>query len=456
MAILLGPEGIGLLGLMQSVLNTAGTISGMGLAASGVRQVAEAKTSGDAANLACTRIALWWAALVLGMLGAGLLVMLRKPIASLALGTASYAGAIAWLAAGVWATTVSSAQIATLNGLRRLSDLARVYILAALGGVAAALLAVWQLGESGIVFAVISAPLTLLVASWWFTHRIPTIRVNLSWQVMIKLLQVLFGLGFAFMTTNLMRVATQLAVRVILMGALGITATGHFQAAWSISMLYLGFVLEAMGKDYYPRLSAVAKERETTNFMVNEQAGVALLLAGPVILGMLTLSSQVVGILYSGAFGETVAILQWQILGDLLKVASWPMGFVLLAQGRSRLFFVTELSWNLMYLGLVWTGLPIWQIKATGIAYFFTNIFYFFLIWLLLRRVNSFVWRKSNLALLVAMLGCAAIISWARLFPGPVPLLVGILVTVVMGGYSFIKIYRLLGGMPWKRERSNK
>jgi PST family polysaccharide transporter len=31
-------------------------------------------------------------------------------------------------------------------------------------------------------------------------------------------------------------------------------------------------------------------------------------------------------------------VLRWQILGDILKVASWPMSFILLAQGRGAFY----------------------------------------------------------------------------------------------------------------------
>jgi len=450
-AILLGPESIGLLGLLQSVLNTAGTFAGMGLATSGIRQIAEAQAQGDAQSVVQTRNALLWASVILGLLGALLLIIFRRPVAVLVLGNEGYAGAIAWTAVGVWATIISGAQTATLNGLRRLGDLTKVYILSALGGMILTVLAVWQWGEKGIIVALISTPLALLAASRWFTLRIPAIRTAMSWEAFSNPLRGLFSMGFTFMTTSLIRVATQLAVRVIFTQTLGMVATGYFQAAWSISMLYLGFVLEAMGKDFYPRLTAVARERETTNTMVNEQIKLVLLLAGPVILGMLTLSSQVVHIIYSGAFSETVVILQWQLIGDLFKVASWPMAFILVAQGRSNLFFVTELSWNLMFLGLVWGGLSTWNLKAAGIAYLLTYIIYFCTLWIIVYRVNRFFWRKKNFFLLVALLGCTLVISWGNLLPGIFPLALGLALTASMSYFSFTMISRSLGGLPWSK-----
>jgi len=450
-AVLLGPESIGFIGLLQSVMNTAGTISGLGLASSGVRQIAEAQANGDEKCVAETRNALLWSSVILGLLGAMLLVILRKPIAGLVLGHDGYAGAIAWVAAGVWASTVSGVQTSILNGLRRLGDLARAYVLGALGGMLLTVPAVWQWGEKGITVAVISTPLALLTASWWYNLKIPATGFKFSREDILKPLRGLLGLGLAFMSTNLIRLVNQLVVRVVITRTLGLAATGYFQAAWSISMLYLGFVLDALGKDFYPRLSAVAKERDTTNRMVNEQIKVVLLLAGPVILGMLTLTPQVVNTIYSGAFKETIGILQWQVIGDLFKVASWPMGFILVAQGHSRLVFIMELSWNLMFLGFVCGGLPVWNLKATGVAYFATHILHFCLLWIIVFRINHFVYRKKNLILLALLLGCAAIVTLARFLPGIFPLALGLTVSAAVGGFSLVSISRSLGGLPWKK-----
>ncbi|WP_157833492.1 O-antigen translocase [Desulfotruncus alcoholivorax] len=450
-AVMLGPESIGLMGLLQSILNTAGTIAGAGLAISGVRQLAEAQAIGDNQKITNTSNALLWTSVILGLSGALLLIMLRKPIASLVFGHNNYAWAITWIGIGVWASIVSSSQTAVLNGLRRLVDLAKTYILGALGGLLITVLAVWHWRESGIIAAVISTPLALFAASWWLTRRIKAIHFSLSWKEMLKLLPGLFRMGFALMSASLVRAITQLAVRVLITRTLGMVATGYFQAAWSISMLYLGFILDAISKDYYPRLSAVAHDYKKTNAMVNEQIKVVLLMAGPVILGMLTLCPQVVGLIYSGTFKETAGILQWQVIGDLFKFVSWCMIFVLVVKERSRLFFVTELFWNLMYLALVYIGMSNWNLKATGIAYFLTNVLYFCLIWIIVFRLNHFVWRKKNLLLLVALAMCAATISIARFIPGIFSLVLGLTLTAAMSGFSLFKISRSLGGLPWNK-----
>ena len=76
-------------------------------------------------------------------------------------------------------------------------------------------------------------------------------------------------------------------------------------------MTYIGFVLQAMSVDYYPRLAAAIADHDAVNRMVNEQTEVALLLAGPVLLAMLGLAPWVIDVLYSPQFSEAAAILRW-------------------------------------------------------------------------------------------------------------------------------------------------
>ncbi|MBC7343531.1 MAG: oligosaccharide flippase family protein, partial [Clostridia bacterium] len=235
MAVLLGPTGIGFMGLLQSILTTVGTLSGMGLASSGVREIAAAQANGAPERMARTRSALWWAAVVFGLLGALALVLLREPIARFTFGTTAYSYGVAWLSIGVWATTISGAQTALLNGLRRLGDLAKVNIFGSLAAMIIGVVAVWQWGIAGVVVAVVIAPLTTMAVSWWLTRGLMSPEATVTLKELREPWRRLLSLGVVFMTTALMSVGTQFLVRLIVTRTLGLDATGHFQAAWSIS-----------------------------------------------------------------------------------------------------------------------------------------------------------------------------------------------------------------------------
>ena len=57
-----------------------------------------------------------------------------------------------------------------------------------------------------------------------------------------------------------------------------------------------------MGADFYPRLTAVADDHKECNRLVNEQAEVGLLLAGPGVIATLTFAPLVIWLFYSSAF----------------------------------------------------------------------------------------------------------------------------------------------------------
>lgn len=177
---------------------------------------------------------------------------------------------------------------------------------------------------------------------------------------------------------------------------LGEDALGYFQAVWTISMSYIGFVLGAIGTDYFSRLTAVISDHEAANKMINEQTEVAILLAGPVLLAIVGLAPWIIEVLYSNAFRESAAVLRWQVLGDILKVAGWPLRFVILAAGDGKTFIFTESVMIVIFILLTWAGLPWIGVEATGMAFLGIYLVYLPLIcWLTWLR-TGFHWQRSN------------------------------------------------------------
>src|SRR5271165_5676513 len=111
-----------------------------------------------------------------------------------------------------------------------------------------------------------------------------------------------------------------------------------------------------MGADFYPRLSAVGNDNAECNRLVNEQALIGLLLAGPGVIATLTFAPVVIAVFYSAKFGAAVSVLRWICLGATLQVITWPMGFIILAKARQDYFFLSEFIWAIGAMGLAWFG----------------------------------------------------------------------------------------------------
>jgi len=110
MALLLGPAGFGLLSVYGSIATLTQTFAGMGVNSSGVRQIAEAAGSSELEHIARITFILRRISLLLGILGAVVLVIFSRQVSSITFGTPQHAAAISLLSVAVLFTLVSAGQ----------------------------------------------------------------------------------------------------------------------------------------------------------------------------------------------------------------------------------------------------------------------------------------------------------------------------------------------------------
>ncbi|HTY87902.1 MAG TPA: O-antigen translocase [Candidatus Acidoferrum sp.] len=449
MALLLEPAGIGLFGLYGSIFDLVRAIGGMGINTSGVRQIAEAVGSGDSQRIARTVTTLRRVAFILGALGALLLVIFCKPVSHLSFGSTQRAGSVALLALAVFFADVSAGQGAVVQGMRRIGDLARMSVLGAFYGTVFSILIVYFYGERGIVPSLVCVAAMGILTSWWYSRKVKVERVSMTFADISGEVSALLQLGFVFMAVNLMTLAVAYLVRIIVLRQIGPEAAGFYQAAWALGGLYVGFILQAMGTDFYPRLTAVANDNAECNRLVNEQAEVGLLIAGPGVLGTLTFAPLVIQIFYSAKFGPAVEILRWICLGMILRVASWPMGFILGAKGARQTIFWSEFAASAIQIGLAWFCVLGFGLKGAGIAFFASYLLYGGLIYAIVRSVSGFRWTAANrrLGLLFVPLVALVFVSWYCL-PPLIAAMLGAAITLVCGIYSARMLSQMI---PWER-----
>jgi len=443
LAILLGPAGVGLMGLYQSIMGTASTLVGCGLDTSGVRQIV--LSQGNQKVLALVRRALLWGNTLLGGLAMVLLWMARDPIAKLVFHDANHTAEVGWLGIGVLLTLLSSSQMALLQGMRRVGDVARVNIFGSLVGTAFGVLLVWCLGYEGVHWFVISAPLASAIFSSWYASRLQINEVEPDWMVLRQQWQAMLSMGLPLMAAALLTLVTQLIARTMVMRDLGLDASGYFQAAWAISMTYIGFVLGAMGVDYLPRLTEVIDDRKRAKQLVSEQTEMALLMAAPILLAMITFAPWLIEIFYTKSFAPAAEILRWQVMGDIFKVIGWPMGFIVLAQGRGDVFIATQLNWNLIYLLCVWFGISEIGLLVVGVAFFVAYVVQVGLIRVVVGRLIGYTTKSSSLGMFAMLLICAGVILVIGKYWAFVALLLGTVFTMLFACYSFFQLDKLVG-----------
>lgn len=445
-ALLLGPAGVGLIGIYQNLIQTASIIAGLGIDGAGTRQVAMARGVKKGDKLALTSIALLLGAAALAFLGSLGFWFLSNWIAHIFIGAGDAARDVAWLSLGVALTILSTSQIAYLKGMRRIGDIARVNILTGFNAAGLGILAIWIWGTSGVVVLVLLVPLTSFVVSLWLvtrSRRIEPRNVRPAVSELAAEWRALVALGIAFMLGALVMVSAELVVRSMVQHQLGLEALGQFQASWSIGMIYLSLVLSAMATDYYPRLTGVITDKQVAARTINEQTEVMLVLCGPLILGLFSLGPWVIHLLYSADFVPAVEILHWQLLGDTLKILNLPLGYVVLAKGAGKFYIIVQALGAGAFACVTYLLIPHMGVAATGIAFVAMYIVVLPLNFLASRHWLSFWWSRS--VVIQALLLILASVSLATLghISDVATAIVGLPLTAAFAIYGILRLSQM-------------
>ena len=142
---------------------------------------------------------------------------------------------------------------------------------------------------------------------------------------------------------------------------------GFYSNAVTLSSYLSMLVLSAVETDFFPRLSAVNKDRTQSNLLVNEQIEVLVLLIAPLILAFMLSLPVIIPLLLKRSFLPMLEVTQWTALALFFTALTRPMSFMSLSKGDSFTYLIQELFYDLFmaaavvlgyrYGGLSWAGL---------------------------------------------------------------------------------------------------
>jgi PST family polysaccharide transporter len=369
-ATLLGPAGVGLIGLLLTFVSFGSAIAGLGLQTSGVGQIAGASEDRRAQEIA--RRALWTLSIGMSFVGGAALWALRRPLSVLVTGDPSYAATIGWTAIAVSLAIIGSAQSASVQGYRRMGDVARMQLISNLLAAVCGVAAIHALpATTGFILFVLATPFMACLVGAIFVRRLPRLRTGpVSIATLIPVWRALAGLGIAIALTAILGSLTQILVRAIVIRGMSLEAAGLFQAAYSVSAVNLGIILAAMAADYYPRLVSAGDDHARMGALVNQQLHIALGLGAPVLACLSFMAPLALTLLYSSAFSEAAGLLRWLVAADALRLVGWALGFLMLARRAKIGYFLTEASFGLVFVPACYLLVPKVGLAAVGFGYF--------------------------------------------------------------------------------------
>lgn len=374
-ALIGGPEALGLFGLFTTLIAAAGSVATVGLDTSGVRALSQALD--EPARASSMRRAIWSLAWLLAISGGLAMWLFSEPLASYALGDARLSSSVAWLGTAVAATVVGATQIASLQSYGRLGDIARLRLWGSAIATAVGVAAIYQLQLAGILLAAIALPLVNVLLALRFTSRLPRLEARSERRAaFLSEWRALLSIGATVMLTYALVNLCGLAVRAIITHQLGLYNAGLYQASSAIISVNLTLLLNAMASDYYPRLSKVGADTAAATEILNQQLHISLLLAAPALLVAMLAATPLLQLLYSGEFSRSTLLLRIFVAAAVPRLALWTLSYVLLARGARLAFLLSELA-AAAVVPLTWLFVPRFGLAGAGLAAVLANLLAF-------------------------------------------------------------------------------
>ena len=399
-ALLIGPIGMGISNLLLTTMELINGLTNLGLERSAVKDISLANTNSNSKSVAITISILKklvWLTITIGVL---LMILLAPWLSEIAFGNKDYTISFIWISIALLFKQLSSSQLAILQGLRKLKSLAKANLLGNFIGLLITLPLYYYYKIDAIVPAIIIATFMSFVFTYYYSHKLDIKSVTISRKEAVSEGKGMINLGVMLSLSSLITLLVAYIIRIYIGSAneteeLGLIDVGLYSAGFVILNSYVGIIFNAMGTDYFPRLSEIANDIKKLRKTVLEQATVAILLITPIIVVFLACAPFIIVILYSHEFSPIVAMVTWGILGMIFKAVSWSMGYMIIAKGDSKVFIKTAIGFNTILLSINIIGYHFGGLEGVGISFFIYYIIHFIAIRIITYYRYDFYFEKG-------------------------------------------------------------
>lgn len=347
-----GPEGVGKLGQFMSLMSLLAVLAGGGISSAIVKYVAEYRD--DPQRLSRLLSAALWYAFLASCLMGGLALLLSRQLALWLLDDAGYAGLIRVLAVAQLGIALLNYILAVVNGFMDVRRLAFIQVSgSAIGIVMMVWLARWLHLYGALLALVLSQVLWLVVGvpAWWRSSYFRRGMLRLRYDREMTLRLATFSV--MTLTSALLPPLVNIAVRDHLALQFGWSQVGYWQAVGKVSDAYLLFLTAAINIYYLPKLAST-HGREA--LLAELRTACRYVLPAVVVLAAMVylLREWVTWLLFTPDFAAANALYGPQLVGDVIKIASFVLSYLMLAKAMTKLFVISECVFAASYLVLVW------------------------------------------------------------------------------------------------------
>lgn len=403
-AIILGPEGMGISGMITTTTAMISSLTGMGLHTSSVIDIAKAHETNKPHEISKTITILRKLVLLTGTLGMVLTFLFAKQLSLWSFGNYEYSWAFRTVSVILLLDQICIGQTALLQGTFHYQMMARSQLYSSIVGALVCVPVYYIWSFDGIVPVIILTSIINLFFSWIYSKQLSIRSIAMSLKCAIKGGSSMIKLGLAYALTGSLAMGQVYLLRIFIANTGSMEDVGLYTAGSVIATQYINIILTSMGTDYSPRLAALSSDTQAFIEAVNKQTMLLVTIVTPLLVPFVVFVKEITFILYSEQFLPIAVMIEWMMFGMFFRTVSWCLSYTIAARGEAKKFFWNETA-NLLYsLLFSVVGYKYLGFMGLGLGFFLTYFVYTIHMFILCKCMYGFSYSKDSLYILFIML----------------------------------------------------
>ena len=382
-AIYIGPAGLAIVGQLQSFTSIITTFSNGAISSGIVKYTAEYQDIEEKKKIFSSSIVI---SLICSLIISIFLFGFSDYLSELILKDIQYSSVFIIFGATIFLFALNMVLISILNGQKEIKKYVLVNIAGSIFSLVFTSVLIMQLNLKGALYALVLnqsvvffVTLAFVIKSSWF--KLEYFKQGLDKESLSKLSKYSLMAIVSALTVPV----SHLIIREYIGENLGWDSAGYWQGIWYISTMYLMLVTTTLGVYYLPKLSEIQDNKELRKEIFS---GYKIIMPIVILASLIIflLKEYVILIAFSKDFMPMMELFAWQLIGDVIKIASWLLAYLMLAKAMTKVFIYTEVLFSALFVGL--SILFVDKFGLVGITYAYALNYFLYLVTMI------FIFRK--------------------------------------------------------------
>ena len=382
-ALYIGPSGLAIVGQLQSFTSIITTFSNGAISSGIVKYTAEYQDIEEKKKIFSSSIVI---SLICSLIISIFLFVFSDYLSELILKDVQYSSVFIIFGATIFLFALNMVLISILNGQKEIKKYVLVNIAGSIFSLVFTSILIMQLNLMGALYAMVLnqsvmffVTLAFVLKSSWF--KLEYFKQGLDKESLSKLSKYSLMAIVSALTVPV----SHLIIREYIGKNLGWDSAGYWQGIWYISTMYLMLVTTTLGVYYLPRLSEIQDNKELRKEIFS---GYKIIMPIVILASLIIflLKEYVILIAFSKDFMPMMELFAWQLIGDVIKIASWLLAYLMLAKAMTKVFIYTEVLFSALFVGL--SILFVDKFGLVGITYAYALNYFLYLVTMI------FIFRK--------------------------------------------------------------